>query len=90
MEAFENGTISTALHPPSMWKRYVDDTFVIQHHLHKEEILRHINPSIQFTVEEAKDDDSISFYGHHNNTINRWNLLHRGIQKSTHTDLYLP
>ena len=64
MEAFENRTISTALHPPRIWKRYVDDTFVIQHHSHKEEFLRHINtvdPSIQFTVEESKDDGSILF-----------------------------
>ena len=47
-----------------MWKRYVVDTFVIQHHSHKEEFLRHINmvdPSIQLTVEDAKDDSSITF-----------------------------
>ena len=34
MEAFENRAISTALHPTRMWKRYVDDTFVI-HQSHK-------------------------------------------------------
>ena len=43
MEAFENRAISTALHPPWMWQRYVDDTFVIQHHLHKKEFIHHIN-----------------------------------------------
>ena len=65
MEAFENRAISTALHPHRMWKRYIDDTFVIQHQSHKEEFLRHINtvdPSIQFTVEEPKDDGSIPFW----------------------------
>ena len=31
MEAFEHRTITTALNPPRIWKRYVDDTFVIQH-----------------------------------------------------------
>ena len=65
MEAFENRSISMALHPPRIWKRHVDDTFVIQHHSHKEEFLRNINtvdPSIQFTVEESKDDGSIPFW----------------------------
>ena len=64
MEAFENRAITTALHLPRIWKRYVDDTFVIQHHSHKEEFPHHINtvdPSIQFTVEEAKEDGSIPF-----------------------------
>ena len=64
MEAFENRAITTALHPPRIWKRYVDDTFVLQHQAHQEEFLQHINtvdPSIQFTVEEAKEDGSIPF-----------------------------
>ena len=64
MEAFENMAITTALHPPRIWKRYVDDTFVLQQQAHKEEFLQHINtvdPSIQFTVEEAKEDGSIPF-----------------------------
>ena len=73
-----------------MWKRYVDDTFVIQHQSLKEEFLRHINtvdPSIQFTVEESKDDGS--FFGYHHNTRNRWNLHHGVYRKPTHIDLYL-
>ena len=64
MEAFGNRVISTALHPTRIWKRYVDDTFVIQYLSHKEEFLRHINSvdsSIQFTVEEPKDGGSIPF-----------------------------
>ena len=57
MEAFESRALSTAVHPPKFWRRYVDDTCVIQDQAHKEEFLHHINSAdnaIQFTVEEAK------------------------------------
>ena len=93
MEAFENKAIETALHPPRIWKRYVDDTFVLQDQAHKEEFLKHINtvdPSIQFTVEEAKEDGSIPFL----DTIIRPEADRTftiGVyRKPTHTDLYLP
>ena len=79
--------------PPRIWKRYVDDTFVLQHQAHKEEFLQHINtvdPSIQFTVEEAKEDGSIPFL----DTIIRPEVdgtFTIGVyRKPTHTDLYLP
>ena len=71
----------------------LDDTFVSQHQAHKEEFLQHINtvgPSIQFTVEEAKEDGSIPFLdtiitpeAHGTFTIGVY-------RKPTHTDLYLP
>ena len=60
MEAFEYRAINTALNPPRMWRRYVDDTFVIQQKSHKDEFFQHINTvytSIQFTVEEASARD---------------------------------
>ena len=44
------------------WRRYVDDTCVMQDQLHKDEFLNHINSvdnAIQFTAEEANEDDSI-------------------------------
>ena len=64
MEAFETRAISTALHPPKHWRRYVNDTCVIQDQAHKDEFLNHINSvdnAIHFTVEEAKEDGSIPF-----------------------------
>ena len=67
IEAFEARALATALHPPKLWRRYVDDTCVIQDQSHKEEFLQHINSvdnAIQFTTEEAKEDGSIPFFGH--------------------------
>ena len=93
MEAFESRALATAIHPPKLWRRYVDDTCVIQDQSHKEEFLQHINSvdnAIQFTVEEAKEDGSIPFLDtlitpEHNGTFSI------GVyRKPTHTDLYLP
>ena len=64
MEAFENRAISTALQPLRIWKRYVDDTSVIQHQSHRKDFFRHISsvdPSFKFTMEESKEDGSIPF-----------------------------
>ena len=35
-EEFEHRAIKTAVDPPRIWKKYVGDTFLIQHQLHKE------------------------------------------------------
>ena len=64
MEVFEDRAINTALHPPKIWKRYVDDTFVIQLESQKEEFFHHINQvdtSITFTKKEVGQDGSIPF-----------------------------
>ena len=53
---------------PRLWLRYVDDTFVIQKELHKQDFLQHINiddPAIQFTVQNNKEDGAIPLLGHH-------------------------
>ena len=93
MEAFVQRAITTVLHPPRVWKRYVDDTLVVQQQKHQQEFLQHINtvdPSIQFTVEEAKEDGSIPFL----DTIIRpeedGSFTIGVYRKPTHTDLYLP
>ena len=62
MEDFEIRGISSAVHPPSIWKRFVDDTFVVIESSRKEEFLDHINninPHSQFTTEDAKLDVSL-------------------------------
>ena len=66
MEYFEQKTLSTAPHP-RLWHRYVDAIFVIQKEIHKQDkqdFLQHINsvdPAIQFTVEDNKEDGAIPF-----------------------------
>ena len=59
--------------PPSIWKRFVDDTFVVIESSSKEEFLDHINnmdPHIQFTTEDAKPDWSLPLPGHYSaNTV---------------------
>ena len=87
-KGYNNSTV-----PPRVWKRYVDDTLVVQQQKHQQQFLQHINtvdPSIQFTVEEAKEDGSIPFL----DTIIRpeedGSFTIGVYRKPTHTDLYLP
>ena len=47
-----------------MWKRCVDNTFVVLNAAHKQEFLEHINSidhHIQFTSEDSKPDGSMPF-----------------------------
>ena len=56
MEEFEAKALSTAP-PPSLWKRFVDDTFVVIKSAHKEIFVTHnnsIEEGIQFTAENTK------------------------------------
>ena len=64
MENFEMRALQSSPNPPSVWKRFVDDTFVIMKKAHKEEFLTHINSvdsNIQFTTEEPGPDGSLPF-----------------------------
>ena len=92
MEDLETRALSTTPHPPSLWKRYVDDTLTIIKRDHKDTFLDHLNSidaNIKFTSEDPKEDGSISFLdiliipeenGKLNTTVYR---------KPTHTDMYL-
>ena len=62
MEEFEIKAISTTMHTPSVWDRYVDDTFVIQKAEHRQQFLQHLNSidqHIQFTAEDPKTNGSL-------------------------------
>ena len=92
MEDFEIKAISLAEHPPSYWKRYVDDTFVVTEAAMKEKFLEPINnmdPHIQFTSEDPKPDGSLPYLDtvvlpQHDNP-----LLTTVYRKPTHTDFYI-
>uniref|UniRef100_A0AAR5QKP0 Reverse transcriptase domain-containing protein n=1 Tax=Dendroctonus ponderosae TaxID=77166 RepID=A0AAR5QKP0_DENPD len=92
MEKFEETALSTAPLKPTIWYRYVDDTFMLWR-LGRESLdifLDHLNkrhPDIQFTMEVEQNhqlaflDVLVSREG------NR--LDHKVYRKATHTDRYL-
>ena len=92
MEEFEVKAHSSCPHPPSLWLRFVDDTFVITKAEHSKLLLQHINnqdPHIQFTVEEPSQQGRLPFLDtlvtiQPNNTFTT--SVYR---KPTHTDQYL-
>ena len=64
MEDLEVKALSTAPTPPTFWKRFVDDTFIIIQRSSKESFLQHLNSihdNIHFTCEEPNEDESIAF-----------------------------
>ena len=92
MEHFEKQALESAPHPPSLWKRFVDDTFVILETAYKEEFFYHINSldsHIKFTVENTRDDGSIPFLDTLIKPKNDGSLQTKVYRKPTHTNQYL-
>ena len=92
MEKFEVRTINTSPHTPLMWKRFVDDTFVVIKAAHKQEFLENINSidhNIQFTSEDSKPDGSMPFLDMMITHKEDGRLSTTFYRKPTHTDLYL-
>ena len=91
MEEFEVKALSSTLHPPSLWLRFVDDTFVINRAEHSHALLQHINsqdPHIQFTMEPTQQG-SLPFLDTLV-TIQQDNTFSISVyRKPTHTDQYL-
>ena len=70
----------------------MDDTFVIQKEVNKQDFLQHINivdPTIQFTVENNKEDDAIPFLHTTVKPEADGNLSITVYKKPTHMDQYL-
>ena len=90
MQAYEHTAITTALHPPKVWERFVDDVYSILKRTHLENFFHHINnlhQNIKFTMEEESNGE-LAFL----DTLLKWNngeisvLVYR---KPTHTNQYL-
>ena len=92
MEEFEAKALSSAPHTPSLWKRFVDDTFVVIKSAHKEEFFNHINSieeGIQFTAENTRADGSVPFLDTLVTPQADGSLLTTVYRKPTHTNQYL-
>ena len=91
MEQFEKEALETAPHPPSLWKRFVDDTFVILEAKYKDEFFHHINSldtNIKFTAETSKADGSIPFLDTLITPKRDGSLQTKVYRKPTHTNQY--
>ena len=93
MEQFEKVAISTAPHPPppSLWLRYMDDTFTVLHEYYVEEFTEHINsidPHIKFTIEPEKDS-KLPFLGLCTHILDDGSTKITIYWKPTQTDQYL-
>ena len=65
MEDLETKALATAPSPPTIWKRFMDDTFIIIQRSQKDNFLQHLNAiddNIHFTCEESGEDGSIPFW----------------------------
>ena len=92
MENFESRALQSSPNPPLLWKRFVDDTFVILKRGHKEEFLTHINSvdnNIKFTTEEPGPDGSLPFLDILISPDEEGRLKTSVYRKPTHTDQYL-
>ena len=60
MQAYERTTITTSLHPPKVWERFVDDVYSILKSKHFENFFHHINnlhQNIKFTMEKESNGE---------------------------------
>ena len=92
MEDLEVQAIRTSPTPPSLCKRFVDDTFTIIKKEDRRSFLQHLNSihqNIKFTCEEVRDDGSMPFLDILVTPKEDGSLSTSVFRKPTHTDLYL-
>ena len=92
MEDLETKALATSPRPPSLWKRFVDDAFIIIKKSHKNFLQEHINSidhNSKFTCKESREDDSIPFLDILIIPEEDGRLTTTVYRKPTHTDLYL-
>ena len=92
MEDFETKALETTPHPPSLWKRFVDDTFIVIKAAYKEEFFQHINSidkNIPFTAENTRADGAMPFLDTLVIPQHDGSLLTTVYRKPTHTNQYL-
>ena len=85
MEEFEVQALNTFPHPPSLWLRFVDNTFVINKAEHSQQLLQHINnqdPHIQFTIEEQTQGGTLPFLDTLVTHRPQQHLHHNSLQKT--------
>ncbi|XP_041463894.1 uncharacterized protein LOC121414914 [Lytechinus variegatus] len=94
MEGFEQNALpkcpSTCR--PRVWKRYVDDTFIIVNNSEADSLLAYMNsqqPSIQFTL-ETEQGGKLAFLDMLVQRHEGGKLSTSVYRKPTHTDLYIP
>ena len=86
IQAHERTAISTTLHPPKVWERFVDGVYSILKRMHLENFFHHINnlhQNIKFTTEEESNGE-LAFL---DTLLKRISVL--VYRKPTHTDQYL-
>ena len=91
MESFEEQAITASSYEPRIWKRYVDDTFIILDRENVDDFLQHLNnqqPSIRFTMETEKDN-KLAFLDTAVLRKPDGRLTTSVYRKPTHTDQYL-
>ena len=93
MKEFKIRAINTAVPPPRMWKRYVNDTFVVTKTSCKEEFLECLNsldpPHFQFTSEPSREDGSKPFLDISLVPQPEKSLITTVYRKPTYPNLYL-
>ena len=92
MEELEVQAIRTSTTPPTLWKRYVDDTFTIIKKNNRDSFLQHLNsihPKIKFTCGEVREDGSMPFLDILVTPEEDGSLKTSVFRKTTHTNLYL-